>query len=243
MGEWVLKTPLLGQPPGMFASELHGLNRLKSAGCQTPKVQFESELGLVMAFYPPTSPTDGEYAHFGTQLAQLHGTKHPHYGDDGNAFLASLPLPNIPADTSWDTAFVELRLGEMYRRAVLKDQQLRTIDLARLDGVSLPQEGPCLIHGDLWQGNIHPTQNGLMMLDPSCWVGERALDIAMLRLFGSLPEIFWQSYRETYPIPSAVESVIPLYQLYYALGHVALFGQGYSGLCRQLWRDFVGGIT
>ena len=77
---------------------------------------------------------------------------------------------------------------------------------------------------DLWTGNILPTNQGLMMIDPSSWVGERGIDIAMLRLFGNMPFSFWKEYQTRYPVPAAVERIMPLYQLYYALAHVAMFG-------------------
>jgi GNAT superfamily N-acetyltransferase len=51
----------------------------------------------------------------------------------------------------------------------------------------------------------------------------------MMRLFGGFPRVFWQVYREAYPIPEEVERALPRYQVYYLLAHVHFFGEGYLG--------------
>lgn len=240
MGPWVLKTPKNGQPVQMCLSEANGLGRLATSGCRTPHIHFANELGLVLEFYAPSTSSDIHYAEFGAELARLHLRKYAHYGDDAEVFLAALTLPKISAQMNWNQAFVQCRLDVMYRRALAQDPKLRSINLHTLNGVTLPHEGPCLIHGDLWRGNILSTHNGLLMIDPSCWIGERTIDIAMLQLFGDMPKVFWQAYFALYPLPSEIKRVIPLYQLYYALTHVALFGKRYTTLCLQLWQDHLG---
>ena len=119
----------------------------------------------------------------------------------------------------------------------MREPALRAIDVNALNGVRLPFEGPCLLHGDLWQGNILGTQSGLIMIDPGCWVGERAIDIAMMQLFGNLPRRFWDAYFSRYPLPNEIQRLLPLYKLYYALTHVALFGNTYAPLCFELWQS------
>ena len=239
MGSWVLKTRADGQPSPLFISEANGLNRLKAAGCSTPDVRLSSAFGLVLRFYPPASIKDSDYTAFATQLAELHLSKHDHYGDENRAFLGVLPLDHIDSKMRWHQVFVQHRLNAMYRKARAQDPELSRLNLDLLKGLHLPTEGPCLIHGDLWQGNLLATEQGLMMIDPSCWIGERAIDIAMLKLFGNLPNSFWTAYLNAYPLPKEVESFVPLYQLYYALAHVALFGSSYTELCARLWQLFI----
>jgi phosphatidylserine decarboxylase len=62
-------------------------------------------------------------------------------------------------------------------------------------------------------------------------LGPRVL--AMMRLFGGFPRVFWQAYGEVYPIPEEVERALPRYQVYYLLAHVHFFGEGYLG---ALWK-------
>ena len=87
-------------------------------------------------------------------------------------------------------------------------------------------------------GNLLPTSGHIKLIDPSCGYAERGLDLAMLTLFGNPPAEFWKVYEAVYPIPHEVRRDIPVYQLYYALAHVCLFGAGYIGLCQRLWRQF-----
>ena len=95
------------------------------------------------------------------------------------------------------------------------------------DGAALP------LHGDLWHGNVYFAREGPALLDPSFFVGERGVDLAMMRLFGGFPRRFWEVYGELYPVPEEVERALPRYQVYYLLAHVHFFGQGYLG---ALWR-------
>ena len=97
----------------------------------------------------------------------------------------------------------------------------------------LPAEGPAPLHGDLWHGNVYFAREGPALLDPSFFVGERGVDLAMMRLFGGFPRRFWEVYGELYPVPEEVERALPRYQVYYLLAHVHFFGQGYLG---ALWR-------
>jgi phosphatidylserine decarboxylase len=236
MGSWVLKTLKPDQPAQMLISEAIGLVRLKVNGCRIPHVHFASELGLVIKYHSPISPSAVHYDEFAAQLAQLHLRKRVDYGDNAPAFLGPIQLPKIPAQMKWKQAFVQCRLRVVYERALARDSDLRAIDLDALNGVALATEGPCLLHGDLWQGNMLSTQSGLLMVDPGCWIGERAIDVAMMQLFGSLPGTFWGAYFHRYPLPAKIQRLIPLYQLYYALAHVALFGDTYTPLCLRLWQ-------
>ena len=99
-------------------------------------------------------------------------------------------------------------------------------------------EGPSIIHGDLWSGNVLMTEQGAALIDPSVWVGERAVDLAMMRLFGGFATPCWDSYRETLPIPSEIEEAIPFYQLYYVLVHVYFFGESYLPSVDNILRQY-----
>jgi phosphatidylserine decarboxylase len=62
------------------------------------------------------------------------------------------------------------------------------------------------------------------------WWGERAVDLAMMTLFGGFPAGFWKLYRVLYPIPPEIERALPRYQVYYLLVHVYFFGSSYLPL-------------
>jgi fructosamine-3-kinase len=64
------------------------------------------------------------------------------------------------------------------------------------------------------------------------------MDLAMSRLFGGFDWRFYRSYEEALPLPPGLEERIPLYQLYYLLVHVNLFGSGYTSSVRTILKPF-----
>ena len=90
-------------------------------------------------------------------------------------------------------------------------------------------EGPSLLHGDLWGGNILATQDGdPAIIDPAPYRGHREVDLAMLDLFGSPGSDVERHYSlHRARLPGYQEQRRGIYQLYYLLAHVNLFGHGY----------------
>ncbi len=94
---------------------------------------------------------------------------------------------------------------------------------------------PSLLHGDLWGGNIAFTTDAVPVLyDPASYYGDRETDLAMTRLFGSLPTAFYDAYRASYPLPDGHETRQPLYNLYHILNHAYLFGGGYISQAQSM---------
>ena len=79
---------------------------------------------------------------------------------------------------------------------------------------------------------------GAVLIDPSAWIGERAVDLAMMRLFGGFPEQFWHAYETHYPIPRSIKDALPFYQIYYLLVHVHLFGAHYLEQIKTIVRRY-----
>jgi len=98
---------------------------------------------------------------------------------------------------------------------------------AVLDGAG--EMGPALLHGDLWSGNYYPGPQGEpVLIDPAAYRGTGEVDLAMMELFGSLPRGFLEGYESRRPLARAYGAFRrDLYQLYYLLVHVNLFGAGY----------------
>lgn len=233
LGPYVVKTHP-SPPPDLYAAEARGLAALRAAGVRAPDPIRHGTDGIIMPYMPPTSngiDTDNDLAR---QLATLHRTPADTYGWDHPVYLGRFPLPAAPRSTDWPSFWRENRLRPLYaatRRALgpLADATARFID--RFDP---PTEGPTLIHGDLWSGNTLATADGAALIDPSAWHGERAVDLAMMQLFGGFSRRVWQTYRGLHPIPPAVDAALPGYQLYYVLVHVHFFGAGYLGAVRRI---------
>ena len=88
---------------------------------------------------------------------------------------------------------------------------------------------PSLIHGDLWGGNYLVNSTGdAVLIDPAVCYAHREMDLAMSELFGGFASSFYHAYFEAYPAPGYDERRA-LYQLYYILAHLNLFGESYGG--------------
>jgi fructosamine-3-kinase len=194
----------------------------------------------------PDVSTYGERLGRGLALlhsAQGHGSNG--YGWTRDNFIGALPQANPPAE-SWAAFWRDARLApqlEVARQAghfggeagQAMDRLVESVERA-LEGAEA--ERPSLLHGDLWSGNAYPGPAGEpVLIDPAVYRGNREVDLAMSELFGGFPASFLRAYQEVRPLSSDYARVRrALYQLYYLLVHVNLFGGGYVGSSLQAAR-------
>jgi fructosamine-3-kinase len=117
-----------------------------------------------------------------------------------------------------------------------------------LEGVmeGAEEQGPALLHGDLWSGNYYPGPQGEpVLIDPAAYRGSGEVDLAMMELFGGFPRGFLEGYESRRPLTRAYTCFRrDLYQLYYLLVHVNLFGGGYvRGSVAAADRALKGSVT
>ena len=148
-------------------------------------------------------------------------------------YIGSTPQPN-PWTLDGHAFFAEQRLlfqaRLAQRRGLLSAADVRRVEkLAQRLPELAPAQSASLLHGDLWSGNIHFTTDGTAaLIDPSSYHGHREVDLAMAELFGGFETPFFAAYAEAFPLrPGYFELRRPIYQLYYQLVHVNLFGRGY----------------
>ena len=56
------------------------------------------------------------------------------------------------------------------------------------------------------------------------------MDLAFIRMFDTFGDTFFTRYQERFPLSEDFERVkVPLYQIYYYLVHIALYGEAYGG--------------
>lgn len=85
-----------------------------------------------------------------------------------------------------------------------------------------------LLHGDLWSGNQGADSAGSPVIyDPACYYGDHEADLAMMELFGSPGQRFFEAYDEIFPIDAGYNQRRELYNLYHILNHANLFGGSY----------------
>ncbi len=240
-------------PVQMFAAEADGLTALAegirdtasgpSASIRVPEVfgwggsGSSGEPGWLLMEWVPSGRATPEYGRrLGRGLGLLHAAPHALYGWERDNFIGSLPQENEPGE-SWATFWRDRRLAPQLRLARaggrLAGREGRVLDtlLDRLDELLAPEEicGPGLLHGDLWSGNFYPGPSGEpVLIDPAVYRGEGEVDLAMMELFGTFPPGFLDGYQESRRLPPAYHAYRrDLYQLYYLLVHVNLFGGSY----------------
>ncbi len=211
-------------PPGMFAAEAHGLDWLRAGPLRVPRVLEVADDHLMLEWLDVSGPPDPEQ--LGRGLAALHRAGAPSFGLDRANYLATLPQDNTP-EPDWPTFYVERRLRPLVRRARLGlDRELDALR-ARADRFG-PAEPPARLHGDLWWGNVVAVAGAPVLIDPAVYGGHREIDLAMLALFGGLPERLVAAYDETYPLADGWRERVALHQLYPLAAHACLFGGGYG---------------
>ncbi|NNF13510.1 MAG: phosphotransferase [Gemmatimonadetes bacterium] len=202
---------------------------------------------LLTEWLPP-GPDSGEADKgLGRGLALLHGigattprplpdTADGIFGWERDNWIGSLPQGNAPTD-SWPDFWRDRRIlpqlqlarGNGFFRGGLMDRLVDAIPKA----LETTEEAS-LLHGDLWSGNSYVTDDGrAALVDPAVYRGDSQVDLAMTELFGGFGASFYRAYDDERPITEEYRSHRrALYQLYYLLVHVNLFGASYEAGCR-----------
>ncbi|MBN1427489.1 MAG: fructosamine kinase family protein [Anaerolineae bacterium] len=240
-------------PQGFFEDEAQGLARLAEAGCvRVPLVvgwgcvPDSTTCYLILEWIERENKNDKSAEDLGRNLARQHLVKQSEYGLDHDNFIGRLPQPNRLSN-SWLEFYQTQRLGVQRdlamqqgrlpaHRAHLLDRLIETLD----EWIDEDDCRPSLLHGDLWGGNWMTTTGGEpVIFDPAVYVGCREADLAMTTLFGGFPRTFYDAYSEVFPLQNGYEERQPLYQLYYLLCHLNLFGEGYGGSVDDILRRYV----
>lgn len=199
---------------------------------------------LLMEYIEPKSASSEDMELFGHQLAALHRVpRGKKFGWDTDNFIGSLSQSNYEHH-SWTDFYVQERLVPQLKLA----QSLRLLNVAEIPSEErllksceslFPEMAPSLLHGDLWGGNYLIAKNGTpYLIDPSTYHGHHEVDIAMSRLFGGFSASFYSAYQEHYPHKTGEKERNDLYQLYYLLVHLNLFGGSYKASTKTLLNKY-----
>jgi len=214
---------------------------------------------LLLEYVAPGRASRGVEERLGRGLAGLHAStsgsaRSPlsataSFGWHRDNWIGSLAQPNTPTAT-WADFWRDRRLAPQLEGArrhghfgggttgAVLDRVLDEVPLALAD-----VEHPELIHGDLWSGNWFGSAGGEpVLIDPAVYRGHGEVDLAMSELFGGFGDAFYGAYREAHGISEAYDAYRrDLYQLYYLLVHVNLFGASYeAGALRAAQRVVAG---
>ena len=215
-----------------LGTEAAMLRALAAAGVPVPAVEGEHEGVLLLEHIP----NDGLFStkawrDIGIQLKRLHGHRGENHGWPADYAIGTVALDNRET-RDWRRFWAEQRL---VATSALLDRPWRERVGALADRIGdlLPAEpAAALLHGDLWTGNILVRDGCLVgLIDPACYHGDAEVDLAMLELFSTPPDSFWEGYGP--PEPGWRERQ-PVYQLFPALVHVRLWGSSYLRMVDRL---------
>ena len=235
-----------------FRVEAEGLNALAASGAvRIPAVLAHSREGdpvawILLEWIEEAAPNEDSWRRLGRELTALHRCTEGdgRHGWHSDNVIGSLPQPNRWTE-DWGDFWADQRIRPLARelaaRGALSARKLATVEKAadRVGTLLTPAaeaDGPSLLHGDLWSGNVlfargRDGRRGggaePVLIDPAVYVGHREVDLAMTRLFGGFPRAFYRGYDEEWPLQTGHARRRSAYELYPLLVHARLFGGSY----------------
>lgn len=228
-----------------FADEASALRELGAAGGPPVAEVLGFEQGgptrqgwLLLEWIEPGAPSPDTKGELGAGLARLHRPlpgAPPGWSVDNRIG----PLSQInPENLTWPRFWAGARLAPQWERArregrigAAADPEMERL-LADMETAlaGWEQDGICLLHGDLWSGNVLVSAGGSpYLVDPASYRGHREVDLAMMELFGGFGTEVWSAYAERRPVLEGFREVrCAVYTLYPLLVHLNLFGGGYA---------------
>ncbi len=241
---YVVKINKADRFPGMFKVEAKGLQLLNlTCSFKIPQVivygTIENSSYLLLEYIPTGSPSQNFWDVFGENLVKLHKTTQQNFGLDHNNYIGSLVQYNT-LESSASEFYINQRLEPQFKLAHDQGFQFSGLDaFFRNITEIIPNESPSLVHGDLWSGNyLVSSQGEPVLIDPAVAFAPREMDLAMMRLFGGFSSETFLVYNQIFPLPQDWEERIPLWQLYYILVHLNLFGSGYLSQTKSIISQF-----
>ncbi|WP_338048331.1 fructosamine kinase family protein [Paraliobacillus sediminis] len=238
-------------PSNFFKFEANGIQLIKDTNTiAVPYVHYynepkQHEHAILIMDWIEGQATAKTTIELGQQIASLHQHSHSMYGYDQDGFIGSLSQVNHFTDT-WVGYFRDYRLRPLLHiaseRGRLPYERYTKLEklMNDLDNwiPSFPKAS--LLHGDLWGGNWLTGANGKpYLIDPAVFYGDHLFELAFTELFGGFPDDFYKAYNEVMPIEDYYNDVKPLYQLYYLLIHLTLFGEGYGSSVDRILHRYV----
>lgn len=244
-GAFVLKIKDSDSFTSFFDEEAIGLEALAAtASFRVPSIisvgRFNTTVYLLLEYIISGTENDLFWEVFALQLAGLHNNSQAQFGWKSNNYIGSLPQYNRFCNTSAEF-YITQRLEPQFKLAAKNGFYFKELNLCykNISSCIPKDEMPSLIHGDLWSGNYmvdlskHP-----VLIDPAVCFASSEMDLAMMKLFGSFPTIVFEIYNSANPLLEDWQHRIKLYQLYYLLVHLNMFGASYLNSVQSIVKKY-----
>ncbi|SEQ74262.1 Fructosamine-3-kinase [Virgibacillus subterraneus] len=237
-------------PDRFFELEAKGLRLIRETNSvSVPEVLAYSDeknnAFLVMDWVEGRKSQDTE-TKLGDRIAKMHQTFGNQHGFPDDTFIGVLPQPN-GLFSSWLEYYRDSRLSAQMtqgieQNSITGNRRLRLEKLLMNLEKWIPDDvEPSYLHGDLWGGNWLVGAGGNpYVIDPSFLYGDRHFELAFTELFGGYSRDFYQAYEERFALRDDYEDIKALYQLYYLLVHLNIFGESYGPRVDSILKRYVG---
>ncbi|GAB2252086.1 hypothetical protein Droror1_Dr00004933 [Drosera rotundifolia] len=237
--------------PSMFEGEALGLRLMYET--KTIRVPRPFKVGslprggsyIIMEFIE-FGASRGNQSALGKQLGEMHkaGKSDKGFGFDVDNTIGSTPQINTWT-SDWIEFFAEHRLGyqlklarNQYGDSAIYDKGQRLAKNLKPLFENVVIE-PCLLHGDLWSGNVSADESGdPVILDPACYYGHSEAEFGMSWCAG-FGGSFYKAYFEVMPKQPGFEKRRDLYMLYHYLNHYNLFGSSYRSSSMSIIENYL----
>ncbi|MBI9048340.1 MAG: fructosamine kinase family protein [Anaerolineaceae bacterium] len=188
----------------------------------------------------------------GEELAALHDASAEIFSINKFGFNDDNYIGNNPQYNQWMEHWADFYVAQRLKPQIKLGTKKGLIDnhfrdeLNRLceripDLLGAGHFTPCLLHGDLWGGNVLFNKDNIpVLIDPAVYFGVPEAELAFTELFGGFSKDFYQAYDSVLPIPYGYKENKNLYNLYHILNHLNLFGQMYLREAQNICTYYLG---
>ena len=199
-----------------------------------PSVKYFSKDLLIMDYIEHNNIKDENYQYIlAKEILKLHSINNKNYGFEFDSQIGGLKQDNSYS-SNWVKFFSEQRLNMIFElintnSSMPSDTNKLVEKLLRDLENRIPKDPKsCLLHGDLWEGNILFYNNNFAgFIDPGIYFGHNELELAYLTWFKYVDDTFLKIYSNTINIHKSYFDYEPIYQLYFSLLNVYLWDKKY----------------